>query len=90
MSEKQKNKFSWMGLLFGPYYYGGYNQLGKGIVMALIGFIPLTLLFVHIYAGLKADKQLTVDGNFNWGKAILVLLVHMLITGVTMYLISKL
>ncbi len=68
---KEKKGFSWMGLLFGGAYYAGYGKLGKGIVMSLLAAIPLTAIFVQIYAGLKARKELPVgELKFDWGKAI--------------------
>jgi hypothetical protein len=73
MSEvEQKKGFSWMGLLFGGAYYAGYGKVAKGLIMAVISFIPLTAIPVNIYAALKAKKQLPVGSQpFNWGMAIL-------------------
>lgn len=81
-----KKGFSWMGLLFGGAYYAGYGQLVKGIIMAVISFIPLTAIPVNIYAGLKAKKQLPVGGqSFNWGAAVGVFLIPVVLGGAIMF-----
>lgn len=84
MSEVQaeeKKGFSWMSLLFAPYYYAGYGKFQKGLVFAIIGFIPLTSIIVNIYAGTKAKKELPIGKqDFKWGPAIVVLLIHWIIT----------
>lgn len=45
-----------MSLLFALCYYAGYGKFQKGLVFAIIGFIPLTALIVNIYAGTKAKE----------------------------------
>lgn len=78
---EEKKGFSWMSLLFAPYYYAGYGKFLKGLVFAIIGFIPLTAIIVNIYAGTKAKKELPIrKQNFKWGAAIGVFLIHWAIT----------
>ena len=64
-------KFNLMGLLFCTSYYAGYGKVGKGLVCAAIGFLPITLIPVAIYMGFNANKELPVGSTpFSWGKAI--------------------
>jgi len=77
----EKKGFSWMVLLFAPYYYAGYGRLRKGLIMAVIGFIPLTALFVNIYGGFRAKKELPIGRqDFKWGHAIGVFFLQWAIT----------
>jgi len=83
---EEKKGFSWMGLLFGGAYYAGYGQLVKGIIMAVISFIPLTAIPVNIYAGLKARKQLPVGSqSFNWGAAVGVFIIPVVLGGAILF-----
>lgn len=78
--------FSIMGLLFNAAYYAGYGKAGKGAVLALIGFIPLTLIGVCIYAGLKANQELPIGRqHFNWGPAIGVAILQSFILTTVMF-----
>jgi hypothetical protein len=79
--------FSIMGLLFNASYYAGYGKAGKGALLALIGFMPLTLIGIGIYAGLKANQELPVGRqNFNWGPAIGVAILQSIILTTVMML----
>ena len=67
MEKTEKKGFSWMGFLFGPHYYSGYGSLKKGVVLALLCFMPLTALGVSIHCGLKANAELPVGREaFSW------------------------
>lgn len=78
----RKQGFSWMGLLFGGMYYAGYGKLGKGFIMGVLGFIPLTAIPINIYAGIKANKELPVgDQAFNWVNAAIVFYATSVTTG---------
>lgn len=81
MEKAEGNKgFSWLGLFFGGAYYAGYGQWAKGLIMAILSFIPLTAIPVNIYAGLKAKKQLPVgEQAFEWPKAVLIFIVPILL-----------
>lgn len=81
MSEAiDKKGFNWMGFLFAPYYYAGYGNVQKGIILAVIAFMPLTQIIVGIYAGKKANQELPIlKQEFNWKKAVPVLLLHWVI-----------
>lgn len=86
MTQAEKKGFSWMGLLFGGAYYAGYGQLVKGLIMAVISFIPLTAIPVNIYAGLKAKKHLPVGAQaFEWPKAVLVFFIPMVLGGAVLF-----
>lgn len=78
--EKEKG-FSWMCLLFAPYYYAGYGKFQKGLIFSVIGFIPLTSIVVNIYAGVKAKKELPIGKqDFKWVSAVVIFLIHTTIT----------
>lgn len=82
----QPGKFNVMALLFSTAYYAGYGKVGKGIVLSVIGFIPLTLIGVGIYAGMKANNELPIGKiPFSWGKAIGVSVLH---SGITIFVVS--
>lgn len=85
---EEKKGFSWLGFLFAPYYYGGYGKFKKGLVLSIIGFMPLTYIFIMIYGGIKAKKELPIGKqDFKWGAAIGLWLIHSIITG-TVYSLS--
>jgi hypothetical protein len=86
MSEAIANKgFNWMGFLFAPYYYAGYGNIQKGIILAVISFIPLTQIIVGIYAGKKANQELPVGKQeFDWKKATPVIILHLVIVAVVL------
>ena len=87
--DNKKTGFNWLGFLFAPYYFAGYGKLGKGILMAILGLMPLTLLFVDVYGGFKANKELPVKQvNFSWGKAIAVLVLHLAIMNAFVFAIK--
>lgn len=78
----KKKGFSWLSLLFAPYYYAGYGKYTKGVIFAIIGFIPLTSIIVNIYAGFRAKLELPIgEQNFKWIPAIAVYLLHSIIWG---------
>ncbi len=66
----KESKFNWVALFFAPMYYAGYGKIGKGLLFALIGFVPITAIPVNIYAAFKANSELPVGENpFSWWKA---------------------
>lgn len=81
--------FNIMGLFFSSAYYAGYGNIGKGVMLALIGFTPLTLIGVGIYAGMNANKELPVGRvNFDWPKAIGISVLHSIIQFVALIVIQ--
>ncbi|MDD3466945.1 MAG: hypothetical protein PHE67_07325 [Campylobacterales bacterium] len=64
---KQK-KWSWLGLLFGPYYYAGYGKFKKAVLLGFLSLIPIAgYIGVPIYCGLKAKQELPIgEKQFNW------------------------
>lgn len=60
--------FNWTTFAFAPFYYAGYGKFGTGLLFALLEFIPLAFIPVHLYAGFKANSDLPVGKTpFNWG-----------------------
>jgi len=90
MENQTKTKFNWIALLFnGGAYYAGYGSVKKGIIMSIIGFLPLTVILVNLYAGFKANQELPVKKKpFHWGKWFAVLVLHMAILSITFSLIQ--
>jgi len=85
---KEKKGWSWLGFFFTSIYYAGYGKVGKGIILAIIGLIPLGLLIVGIYGGLKAKSELPIEEqNFNWmyGLILIVLNIILYIIGTAIY-----
>lgn len=75
-----------MGLFFGGAYYAGYGRLTKGLIMAILSFIPLTAIPVNIYAGLKAKKQLPIrKQGFEWPQAVFVFFIPVLLGGTILF-----
>lgn len=70
-------KFNPFALLFSTAYYAGYGKVGKAMLCAAIGFIPLTAIPVSIYMGVSANKELPIGQiPFSWGKAAGVAIFH--------------
>ena len=86
MSENQveeKKGWSWLGFFFAPNYYAGYGKFKKGVILSLIQIIPPIGLFVNIYAGIKAKKELPIGKqSFNWKLAIGVSLIQIILIGI--------
>jgi len=80
-----KQGWSWLGFFFAPYYYAGYGNLQKGLILAVVsGLMPLFAIFVGVYGGLKAKQELPIGNQeFNWknvGIAVVVLVIVSLIS----------
>lgn len=74
-------KFNPMAFLFNTSYYAGYGKIGKAMLLAVVGFIPLTLIPVAIYMGFRANKELPIGQiPFHWGKAVGVGVFQALVT----------
>ena len=79
-SNSGSNKFNWWAFFFWNQYYAGYGKFGKAILMSFIGFIPLTMIFVAIYCGKKANSELPIGKiQFSWIKTISVSLLNIII-----------
>ena len=77
---KKKESWSWKGFFFAPYYYAGYGELQKGMIMAVLGGIPFVGLIVGIYGGLKAKQELPIDQqSFSWSNAAPAIIVNLMI-----------
>lgn len=88
MSESKK--FNVLALFFAPAYYAGYGKVGKGVVFAIIGFLPITAIAVNIYAAFRANRDLPVKQvPFNWLFATLVLILSGCISAGAFYVIQQ-
>lgn len=65
-TDQHKTRFNWWAFLFGPYYYAANEKIGSSILMMIIGFFPITRLFVCIYAGFRAKHDITKKSKTNW------------------------
>lgn len=73
---EEKKGWSWLGFLFAPSYYSGYGDMKKGLIFALISGFPLFALFVGIYGGLKAKKELPIgEIDFKWANVAIAVVV---------------
>jgi uncharacterized membrane-anchored protein YitT (DUF2179 family) len=89
---KEKKGFNWLALFFAPYYYAGYGQLNKGIVLAVIsGILPIFAILVGIYGGLKANKELPIgEKEFNWKNVVITIITLLVVSIISMTLINAL
>lgn len=73
--ENNKKEWSWWGFFFNIYYYAGYGNLKKAIILTLIYFIPLIgWLITMIYSGAKANEDLPIKKiPFSWIKVFIIL-----------------
>lgn len=73
----EKVKFNWLAFLFSSAYFAGYGKLPKGLLLAVLGCIPFTLLCVMGYSGWHANKELPIKKQkFHWPYAIIVYVIH--------------
>ncbi|MDX9756656.1 MAG: hypothetical protein A2329_01175 [Sulfurimonas sp. RIFOXYB2_FULL_37_5] len=76
MEIEEKKGWSWLGFLFAPFYYAGYGDMKKGLIFALISGFPLFAIFICIYGGLKAKKELPIgEVDFKWSNAVIAFVV---------------
>ncbi len=70
---QQKKKFNWLAFFTAPYYYAGYGKFLHGVVLSLVGVIPMTALLAALYGGLRANQEVETEGKkFNWVHAVAV------------------
>ena len=86
-----KQGWSWLGFFFAPYYYAGYGNLQKGLILAVVsGLIPLFAIFVGVYGGLKVKKELPIGNvDFNWKNVGITLVVLLVISFISMTVIQS-
>ena len=89
---QQKRGWSWLGFFFGCYYYAGYGNLTKSIILAIIsGIMPLFALLINIYVALKAKQELPIgEVEFNWKNVGIAVLVSVITTIISLTLIESL
>ena len=84
--------WSWLGFLFMPYYYAGYGELKKGIVLSIIAglmagvqtessvvilIIILVGLSIAVYGGLNGRKELPIKKQkFSWKNVMIAIGVY--------------
>jgi uncharacterized membrane-anchored protein YitT (DUF2179 family) len=88
---ENKKGWSWMGFLFAPHYYAGYGQLKKGLVLAVIsGIMPLVMIAVGIYGGLKARQELPINEvEFNWKNVVFTVITVIVVSVISQAVIGK-
>lgn len=70
-AQSEKKGWSWLGFLFAPFYYAGYGKFGKGLLLLLIGAVPILGVAAYVYGGLKAKKELPIgEQKFSWLNAV--------------------
>lgn len=81
---------NWFALFFGPYYYAGYGKMRKGVVMAILGSMPITAIMVNIYAALNANKELPVGQiDFDWKSSLITLAIGLASSALLLILIQS-
>lgn len=60
--------WSWLGLLFGPYYYAGYGKFKKAVLLGFLSLVPIVgYIGVPMYCGLKVKQELPIgEKQFSW------------------------
>lgn len=84
-----KKGFNWIALFFPSAYYAGKGHFKKGLLLAFLGGLPVLYVLVPIYAGLKANKEITDKKEFNWGKAILAFFLQVMVLTVVQQMINS-
>lgn len=80
-----KQSWSWLGFFFAPYYYAGYGNLQKGLILAVISGLPLLAIFIGVYGGLKAKKELPIGNKeFNWKNVGITVVVSIIVSLISM------
>jgi len=82
--QTKRSGFNFKAFFFSATYYAGNGRFKKGLLLAILGFIPITMIFTGIYAGKKANKDLESDSPFNWKMAILMFIIHASILNITL------
>ena len=79
--KKENTGFNFLAFLFNSAYFAGKGNVKVGIILAVVGFFPLTAIFISApYAGFKANKYFSSEDTFSWGRAIGVFILHCIIT----------
>lgn len=65
----KKTGFNWLAFLFNSAYYAGKGKVKKGVMFALFAWLPIFMIPIGIYCGLKANNELEAQ-EFNWKNAI--------------------
>lgn len=83
MQTAEKKGFSLMGLIFGAYYYVGYGKLKKGLILGAISSFPLFAVFINIYLGFKAKKELPIgEVAFNWKNIFILFIIQLVLASI--------
>lgn len=87
--KKEKTGFNFLAFLFNSAYFAGKGNVKVGIILAVVGFFPLTNLFLSApYAGFKANKYFSSADTFSWGRAIAVFCLHLSIMATVFRIIN--
>lgn len=93
MEEKEEKKgWSWLGFLFNAYYFAGYGELKKAIMLIIPSvLIPIVGIGVAVYGGLKAKQELPIgEVEFNWKNVGIVLAIAIVCALVSQLIIQSL
>jgi hypothetical protein len=85
-----EKKFNWLAFFFASAYYAGYGKIGKALVFAFAGIVPLAALVANIYAGVKANRELPIGSSpFKWIPAIAVAALAVAISATSAYALQQ-
>lgn len=79
--------FNWLAFFFNTAYYAGKGRATKGFVLALFAWLPIFMIPIAIYCGVKANKEID-SSEFSWKHAIGVGLFQLFV-GMIMFSILK-
>lgn len=90
-SFKAQNKFNWLAFLFTSLYYGGKNCQPKAYMISALYCIPYSPLFIMIYCGLKANKDIApANANtFKWSLALPQVLMLSIASAISLTILKK-
>lgn len=77
--ELKSSKFNWWAFLGVGAYYSGKGNFKKGIILAFLSFMPITMILTGIYCGVRANKELDMSQKFDWKKAIIVAVIQFIV-----------
>lgn len=76
------NKFNWLAFIFTSLYYGGKDSQKKAYLLSALYLIPFSPLFIMVYSGLKANKDIKPSSTFKWSLVLPQILVLSVATGI--------
>lgn len=77
--EEMKKGFNWLAFLGAGAYYSGKGNFKKGLVLALLNFMPIMSILIGVHCGMRANKELDTTLKFNWKNAIITAVLQIII-----------